>query len=1140
MSSQFSLLKKRSFLPILLTQLFGILNDNTFKNALIILTTYKLANTLNFIDPKLIITSAAGIFILPLFLFSGLAGQFSEKYEKSKMAQIIKIFEIVLMLFVSVGFYFGNIFILLCGLFFMGLHSTFFTPIKYSILPEQLDNNELLGGNALINSGTFLSNLLGTIIGGSCIMFENGIYIVSFLLLAFAILGYISSKFIINTGIKKQDLKINYNIFTNTFDLIKAIGIKKSIFLSGMGISWFWFVSATFATQFPNFVKFAIGGDQSIVILFLSTFSIGIALGSLLCSKILRGLIHSTYVPIFVLFISLFAFDLYILGSNLPTTYNLISIGEFLSNFKNIRIVLDILAIAICSGMYIIPLYAIIQKDSTADNRTRIIAGLNILDALFIVISAISASLILKFGYSIVSIFLFVAIVNLFVAIYVCKLLPDSLIKSIFQFILKGLFDVDIKGLENYANIKSKTLIIANHTSFLDAALIYAFIPDKLIFAVDTEIAKKFWIKPFLKLVDAYSIDPTNPLALKTLINFVKDGKKVVIFPEGRITVTGALMKIYEGPGMIAEKAGADILPIRIDGAQYSKFSRLNGKIKTKYFPKISMQILKPTNFVLDKTLSPREKRKVSGNKLHDLMVEMVFESSDYNKTIFESLIDAKDIHGSNHIIAEDTNFVPISYKQLITKSFALGHHTSKITKNCEYVGILMPNSIPAIVSFLGLHSFNRVPVMLNFSSGMSNILSACKTSKLNIVYTSKTFVEKAKLESRIDLLKQNGIKVIFLEDLKNNMSIFSKIYSLFAGNFPRIFYKLTNFRNISATNPAVVLFTSGSEGTPKGVVLSHLNIQANRYQLGSKVDFTSRDIIFNILPVFHSFGLTAGTILPLLSGIKVFLYPSPLHYKIIPELIYRTNATIVFGTNTFLDRYAKSANSYDFYSLRYAFAGAEKLQESTKRIWSENFGVRVFEGYGTTETAPVIAVNTPMKNKFGSVGKMLPGIKYEIEKISGIENGGKLIVSGPNVMLGYIFAKNPGEIIKPNNNTHDTGDIVEIDNDGYIFIKGRLKRFAKIAGEMISMPYVEEEIAKFLSNNTSAIISRPDEKKGEKLILITDKVDLIFNDLTSCLKKSGMSDLAMPKSFIYVEKLPLLGTGKIDYVKLNELVAEL
>jgi acyl-[acyl-carrier-protein]-phospholipid O-acyltransferase/long-chain-fatty-acid--[acyl-carrier-protein] ligase len=726
---------------------------------------------------------------------------------------------------------------------------------------------------------------------------------------------------------------------------------------------------------------------------------------------------------------------------------------------------------------------------------------------------------------------------NQFLLLKIKRLLPASFGKSIVKWILKVFYKVDVRGFENYLNLKERTLIIANHASFLDAAIIYAFLPGKLTFAVDKNIVKKLWIRPFLKLVDTYPVNPTNPVALKKLINLVKEGKKVVIFPEESIAVTEALMKIYKSSGMIADKADAEILPIIIDGVQYSKFSRLKGEVKKRWFPKVSLKILKPQKIELDKSLLPRQKRSVAGSKLHDVMVDMIFESSNYNKTIFQSLLEAKDTYGSKHIIAEDINFTPISYKNLIMKSFILGNYTAKFTDKNDLVGILMPNSIAATTLFFGLHSRGRVPVMLNFSAGLKNIVSACKTSQLKYVYTSKTFIRKAKLKDVTDALKKNKVKIIYLETLRKKIGITQKLLGVVAGKFPKLFYKLTNFKNINAEKPATVMFTSGSEGAPKGVVLSHMNIQSNIYQMNSNIDFNSQDTVFNVLPLFHSFGLTAGMILPVLSGIKLFLYPSPLHYKIIPELICKTNSTIVFGTNTFLDRYAKYADSRTFCSLRYVFAGAEKLNEATKNLWKDKFGIRVFEGYGTTETSPVISVNTPMKNRFGSVGKILPGMKYELEKVPGIEIGGKLIVSGPNIMLGYMFADKPGEIIPPKNNKHDTGDIVKIDDEGYITIKGRVKRFAKIAGEMISMPYVESEISKFLTKNVVAVVSKPDEKKGERLILVTDKPDVNLGELMSFLRESGMSELAIPKNLFYLEEIPLLGTGKIDYVKLGEVV---
>ena len=338
--------------------------------------------------------------------------------------------------------------------------------------------------------------------------------------------------------------------------------------------------------------------------------------------------------------------------------------------------------------------------------------------------------------------------------------------------------------------------------------------------------------------------------------------------------------------------------------------------------------------------------------------------------------------------------------------------------------------------------------------------------------------------------------------------------------------------------DPAVVLFTSGSEGVPKGVVLSHKNIQSNRYQLASRVDFGPTDIVFNALPIFHSFGLTGGTLLPLLSGIRTFFYPSPLHYRIVPELIYEANATIMFGTDTFLSGYARFANSYDFYSIRYVFAGAEKLKEETRKLWSEKYGVRIFEGYGATETSPVLSTNTPMHNKPGTVGRLLPGIQYKLEDVPGIEDGGKLIVSGPNIMKGYLLADNPGVLVAPENCIYDTDDIVDFDEEGYVTIKGRAKRFAKIVGEMISLTAVETYLAELWPDQQHAVVSIPDSKKGEALVLVTDYTNAKREDISAYTKEHGIGEFSVPKNIKIVDAIPLLGTGKTDYVGVKDLVA--
>ena len=1133
-SSQSHLLKTKRFLPLFLTQFLGAFNDNVFKNALVILITYSVAEKSAF-SPQLMVTAAAGIFILPFFIFSAIAGQMADKFVKAKLIQSIKLIEIVLMIGASIGFYFESPNFLMLVLFLMGTQSAFFGPVKYGILPDQLHKDELISGNALIEAGSFVSILLGTILGGLLILVDGGTTIISFVVILVALIGWVCSRFIPSGPPADPDIKIQGNIIVSTYQIVQHIREKPAVFRSILGISWFWLFGASFLSQFPTFGKDIIGGNEQVVTLFLAVFSIGIGIGSLFCNKLLKGEIAATYVPLGILGMTVFTIDLFFASGSAGRTNGdeLIGVMAFLTTFPNWRILFDLFSIAVCAGIYIVPLYAIMQSMCDEAHRSRTIAGNNVMNAFFMVVSALGITFLLANDFSVTHVFLIIAILNGVVAIYVSTLLPEALVKSFLQWVFHIFYRVEIKGFENYRKADSRTIIVANHLSHLDAALLGAYIPDRVTFAINTHVSKQWWMRPFLFLADTFALDPTNPLSTRALISEVKKGNKVVIFPEGRLTATGSLMKIYEGPSMIADKAEAQLLPICITGAQYTPFSRLKGKVRVRLFPKITLTFMEPVSLGLNSDLKGRQRRRVAGARLYDVMTDMMFQSNDINQTLFQSLLDAKNTHGGKHLIVEDIERNPLSYSQFITRCFILGSSFKKRSEESENIGILLPNMTNTLVCFFGLQAFGRVPAMLNFSAGTANIVAACKMAGIQSVITSKKFVEVGQLNDVVNSLIEKNISIIYLEDLRGQISFFDKFIGKLAGFIPQTYFKLAN-KNIDAKNPAVVLFTSGSEGTPKGVVLSHSNIQANRFQVSSRIDFGPTDIVFNALPIFHSFGLTIGTLLPVLSGMKTFFYPSPLHYRIVPELVYDTNATLMFGTDTFLTGYGRYAHPYDFYSIRYVFAGAEKLRDSTRKTWSEGFGVRIFEGYGATETSPVLSMNTPMQNQPGSVGRLMPSISSKLEAVPGIEEGGKLLVSGPNIMKGYYLADASGEIVPLADGWYDTGDIITLDENGYITIKGRAKRFAKVGGEMVSLTAVENYIGKVWPGYNHVAVQIPDDKKGEQIVVISNYNEASRNTLVSYVKENGLSDLSTPKNILFLDKIPILGTGKTDYISLR------
>jgi acyl-[acyl-carrier-protein]-phospholipid O-acyltransferase/long-chain-fatty-acid--[acyl-carrier-protein] ligase len=653
------------------------------------------------------------------------------------------------------------------------------------------------------------------------------------------------------------------------------------------------------------------------------------------------------------------------------------------------------------------------------------------------------------------------------------------------------------------------------------------YLPRKMTFAIDEAWGKKWYVRMLDGLVHFCPLNPASPLALRTLMEAVNQGRTVMIFPAWRISVTGTLMKIYEGTGVVAEKTRAKIVPVRIDGAQYSKLAYIKNLVNSRSFPQITLTILPPQQIITDEALLPRERRQKAALRLHDLMNEMMYVTENINMPLFNALLTAEHNFGSAHAVATDIGGKTLSYKQMLQKIYVLGTLFKKIMPQEDKVGILLPNSLAGLISFWALHGAEKIPVMLNFSLGDKQFTSCLKTVGLKKIITAHKFIEQGKLERLEKCAKKAKCELIYLEDAAKEIGLIDKIKGVAD-------YLRRRRSTVDANDVAAILFTSGSEGMPKGVLLSHRNLLANVTQIHLVVPFNSRDVILNALPMFHSFGLTVGTILPMLNGVKTYFYPSPLHYRVIPEVTYAIQATAILGTDTFLYGYGRRAHPYDFFSVRFAVVGGEKLKDHTAELWMKKFGVRILEGYGTTETSPVLAVNTPMFCKENTVGRLLPHIEYRLQKVNGVAEGGRLEVKGDNVMLGYMRAEKP-KVLDKADEWYDTGDIVNIDDSGFVSICGRAKRFAKIGGEMVSLTAVEQLLDKLYPDTKQGIITVDDEKKGEKLVLITAHEKATAAEIKKYFKAQGISELWIPREVIYMAKPPLLGSGKFDYMAAAE-----
>ncbi|WP_424245812.1 acyltransferase [Elusimicrobium posterum] len=1123
-----SMYKNRGFTAVFIAHALGIFHDNIFRTAFVSFALYRVYDVS--MQSKIMwMFLGLVLFVVPFFIFSVFAGDVADKVRKDKLIKIIKFAEIIILALGITGFATGSMPMLFFVLFLKGTQAAFFGPVKYSILSDLTGRENLLHANALIETATCAALLLGIMFGGKEIL---DMKILFSLMSVSAVFGYLATFALPPVEPADPLHTVSLNVVKTFKDNFFLAFHSRDIFLCALGIAWFWMAGSVSITQIQSFCYDMFAAGNSVFTGISFVILLGLGLGALGTRTLLKGEVNTKYAPLAAVLVTIFILDAAFSLSSIPYAKGVKSFTEFFFA-HGIRLTFDIFMAAFFGAIFVVPLTAMLQARSPKKVRSRMVALSYFATTLFVATGALASVTFAKIGFDSVHILTLLAMGNTVFAIGITLMLPKHILRSVISAVLDFMYNLEIDGLEEFKDNKKNAIIVANHNSFLDPLILAVFLPGRPYFAVSSEMASKFWLKPFIKLIRHYVVDPENPMAIKTIIEEVKKGNKIVIFPEGRVSTTGGIMKIHPGHAMIAERSGAEIIPISIEGSQYSLFSRFGRSLKTRPSSKIKVTIYPPEKLNIPQNLKSSERRVLAENKLYDILTYMKFKSSKTNQTLFESVIDARYKMGYGYKLMEDLGRKELSYGKVLTACFVLGKQFTKLSKQGEYVGVFLPTANGCAIGFLALHAFGRVPAMINFSTGIKNVVDSCKTAGIKTVLSSKQFVEKANMHDMVDGIKASGVEVVFLEELK--ITLADKLFGLLVSFFPRTYYRFF-CADVTADDPAVVLFTSGSEGTPKGVVLSHKNILSNVFQISSVIPFSVSDRMFCSMPLFHSFGLTGGFMLPVLSGMKVFFYPSPLHYHVIPQLIYDTNSTIFFATDTFLSGYAKTAHPYDFYSLKYVAVGAEKLKEENLNTWARKFGLRVLELYGATEAAPGIAVSTPMHYNYGSVGRLLPGLEHKLEPVEGLTDGGKLVIKGDNIMLGYLKSDKPGVIQPADGGWHDTGDIVDIDQEGFVYIKGRAKRFAKIAGEMVPLLAVESFLGGLWPDYLHAIVTVPDEKRGEQLVLFTTNPNANRPDMLKYFQEKLLPELYVPKFIEVVGEIPVLGSGKMDYVTMNEI----
>lgn len=1116
----------QSFKSLMVTQFLGAFNDNAFKIIISLMAIRLLPS-----GPQgtQFVSIIGALFIIPFIIFSPYAGFCADRFAKRNIIVGAKIAEIIIMVLGLIALVSGNLIFLCVVLFLMATQSAFFSPAKYGILPEMVDDSELSRGNGYLQMWTFLAIILGTAAGGRMLAaFTGRVWYSSYIIIFLSLIGFIVSLNIVKGIPAAPNMKFKINLFKEAGSALKEIKGDRELFLTLWALVYFWFMGAVFQMNIllygTNIFKLN-DLDTSMLLVFLS---VGIACGGVLAGKLSEGKVELGLVPMGAIGFSVFSINLGLI----PSSYKWAVVSLFL--------------LGVSAGAYTVPLNAFFQQRSPVAKRGKYLAAMNILTSSAVLLGALFLWVFGgKLALNSAQIFFVLGILSIFATLYILITLPEVFVRMINWIIVHTFYRLKIIGSDNVPG-NGGALIVCNHVSYVDAIIAVASLKRPVRFLMDRSVYNLPVIHFFCRIMKVIPISfrdgPKKIMeSLHQARSAIEAGQLICIFPEGGLTRTGNMIPFNKGFEHIMKGLDAPIIPMNLDNIWGSIFSFAEGK----YFFKMPRKIPYPVGVSFGKPMP-------SNSKVHEVKLAVQELGSQAcklrglnRKKLHISFIEEAKKHPFRFCMA-DSMGMKFNYIKVLTAVIIMNkklfppHRRPKETN--EMVGVLLPSSCMGSIANGAVLFAGKVPVNLNFTLSKESLDASICQCSMNTIITSRKFLEKLNIHARDEM--------VFLEDLKSSISTMKRLKTLAAvlllpsSLIKRWFVKgdKTNVDDV-----ATVIFSSGSTGEPKGIMLTHGNIFSNIEGFYQVFNIKPRDVVMGALPFFHSFGFTATLCFPVGVGVGVVYHSNPMDAAIIGKLVKKYKATMLMGTPTFLAAYLRRCTAEQFKTIRYVIAGAEKLKKQLTEAFYEKYGVIPFEGYGATELSPIVSVGFPdyvdtkrhikqIGHKIGKVGHPIPGVAVKTVdpdtfELKPYNEEGLLLVKGPNVMKGYL--NNPqktAEVIK--DGWYITGDMAVIDEDGFVHITDRLSRFSKIGGEMVPHIKVEEKIQEILGATEliCAVTSVRDEKKGERLVVLyTEDIDVDW--LWQALNGKGLPNLWIPRkdSFYRVEKIPVLGTGKLD-----------